>query len=90
MTATCTPNLSARDLLPALAPVSDAYKSDRLPVWETSVACVAGLAMTAFGAIWILSSAPAAAEGNGCRIEASVACTGWTALTAAGLVASGQ
>ncbi len=90
MTATCTPNPLARDLLPALAPATDPYKSERLPVWETSVACLAGLAMTAFGAVWILSSAPAAAEGNGCRVETTVACTGWTALAATGLMASGK
>lgn len=84
MTATLAMPIAARDLLPALAPVETPKSVGQ---WDSSLGLLAGLALAVFGALWVASSGPAAAEGDGCRIQSSVTCAAWTALSAAGMVA---
>ena len=84
MNATLAMPVTARDLLPALAPVE---KSKHVGHLDSSFGLLVGLAMAVFGALWVASTGPAAAEGDGCRMQTSVTCAAWTALSATGMVA---
>ena len=84
MTSTLALTPSARDLLPTLASAEPRPVSG---MWDISIGLIAGLALTLFAGFWVLGSGPAAAEGDGCRMDASMTCAALTALTATGLVA---
>lgn len=76
---------SRRDLLPELEPVLTAPVSGRGRAWEMAIGLVTGLSLAVFGGIWALGSGPAAAEGNGCRVEL-VSCAALSGLAATGAV----